>query len=103
MLLRLVAGAPLIFNDLGQLSAGLDSSLFWIKVVAMVSGGVLIAGLWTPFSGAVQAMLDVWFALSGHSEEGHLSRAAIGLSLMVLGPGAWSVDARLYGRKQIDL
>ena len=27
--------------------------------------------------------------------------AALGLSLATLGPGAWSVDARLFGRKRI--
>jgi putative oxidoreductase len=102
LLLRLAAGAPLLFNDLSQLSAGPDSALFWIKVVAIVCGGLLIAGLWTPFSGAAQACLDLWLAISDH-QDGHLSRAVIGFSLVVLGPGACSIDARLYGRRRIDL
>jgi putative oxidoreductase len=25
----------------------------------------------------------------------------LGLSLAMIGPGAWSIDARLFGRKQI--
>jgi putative oxidoreductase len=29
--------------------------------------------------------------------------AVIGLSLAMLGPGSWSIDARLFGRKRIDL
>jgi hypothetical protein len=29
--------------------------------------------------------------------------ALIGMSLVMLGPGSWSIDARLYGRKRIDL
>jgi hypothetical protein len=29
--------------------------------------------------------------------------AALGVSLVMPGPGAWSVDARLFGRKQIDI
>lgn len=29
--------------------------------------------------------------------------ALIGVSLVMLGPGAWSIDARVYGRKRIDL
>ena len=28
--------------------------------------------------------------------------SALGLSLSMLGPGAWSLDARLFGRKQIN-
>jgi len=27
--------------------------------------------------------------------------AALVISLAMIGPGAWSIDARLYGRKQI--
>jgi len=32
-----------------------------------------------------------------------ISRAAIAVSLVMLGPGAWSIDRRLFGRKRIDL
>jgi uncharacterized membrane protein YphA (DoxX/SURF4 family) len=28
--------------------------------------------------------------------------AAVGLALALLGPGSWSIDARLFGRKRID-
>jgi hypothetical protein len=33
----------------------------------------------------------------------HLTRAAVGASLAMLGPGAFSIDAKLYGRKLIEL
>jgi uncharacterized membrane protein YphA (DoxX/SURF4 family) len=33
----------------------------------------------------------------------HLTRAVIDVALMGLGPGAWSLDSRLYGRKRIEL
>ena len=29
--------------------------------------------------------------------------AVLALSIAMLGPGAWSVDARLFGRKRFDL
>ena len=35
--------------------------------------------------------------------ETHILIATTYLSLMLLGPGAWSVDARLYGRRRVDL
>jgi uncharacterized membrane protein YphA (DoxX/SURF4 family) len=41
-------------------------------------------------------------ALSGSGFE-HIVRGMIGLSVAMLGPGAWSVDARLFGRKRIDV
>jgi len=29
--------------------------------------------------------------------------AALGAALAMVGPGAWSIDARLFGRKRIDI
>jgi hypothetical protein len=29
--------------------------------------------------------------------------AVLGASLAMVGPGAWSIDARLFGRKQIHM
>ena len=35
--------------------------------------------------------------------EAVLELAGLCLGLVMIGPGAWSIDARLFGRKQIDL
>jgi uncharacterized membrane protein YphA (DoxX/SURF4 family) len=47
---------------------------------------------------------EVWIFFSrGDGANLHLLLAALGVSLVMLGPGAWSVDARLFGRKRIDI
>jgi uncharacterized membrane protein YphA (DoxX/SURF4 family) len=33
----------------------------------------------------------------------HLLLAILGISLAMLGPGAWSIDALLFGRKRITV
>jgi uncharacterized membrane protein YphA (DoxX/SURF4 family) len=33
----------------------------------------------------------------------HILLGALGIALAMLGPGAWSVDARLFGRKRIQI
>jgi putative oxidoreductase len=67
-------------------------------------GILLLAGLWTPIAGALQAIIEVWIFLSrGDSTSLNFLLAALGVSLVMLGPGAWSVDARLFGRKRIDI
>jgi hypothetical protein len=33
----------------------------------------------------------------------HILLAALGAGLAMIGPGAWSVDARLFGRKRIRI
>jgi len=73
-------------------------------VVAISVGILLLAGLWTPFVGALQAIVEFSTILSSGNEASlHLLLAALGVSLVMLGPGAWSVDARLFGRKRIDI
>jgi uncharacterized membrane protein YphA (DoxX/SURF4 family) len=71
--------------------------------IASAAGMLLLAGLWTPFVGATVAAVELWLALFGHSSAGdgwiHFSSAVMGASLALIGPGAWSVDSRLFGRK----
>jgi len=63
---------------------------------------LLITGFWTPIGGLLQALVEFSSVLAGAGSE-HIVRGTIGLSVAMLGPGAWSVDARLFGRKRIDV
>ncbi len=72
--------------------------------VAMAGGILLLAGLWTPLAGAVIALDEAWIAFSNQfAPQGHLLVAALGVCLAMLGPGAWSVDARLFGRRVFEM
>jgi len=79
----------------------------WLHAAQLAVIGVgilLLAGLWTPIAGALQAIIELWDMLSARDPAVvHLTLAALGFSLAMLGPGAWSVDARLFGRKRIDI
>ena len=79
----------------------------WATVIGLVSvlaSALVLAGLWTPYAagmlGAAQlaALLPGGFCL-----ERQLLRAAMAAALVMLGPGAWSIDGRLFGRKRIEL
>jgi putative oxidoreductase len=59
-------------------------------------------GLWTPLAAVAGSATQVILMIFGHRFELSLVVfAAVGLSLAMLGPGAWSFDARLFGRKRI--
>jgi putative oxidoreductase len=70
-----------------------------------VVGGVAVLiwiGLWTPFAAVTGAAIQIIVITFGHPCNLSLRTfAAVGLSLALLGPGAWSIDARLFGRKRI--
>jgi putative oxidoreductase len=59
-------------------------------------------GLWTPLVAVCGAAIQVViFTLGRGFGLSLLVYAAVSLSLALLGPGAWSLDARLFGRKRI--
>jgi putative oxidoreductase len=81
----------------------LDQSLSK-AVVEGAAALLLCAGLWTPIAGGVLAGLAVWTAFSRTDDPWALILlAAVGIALAMLGPGAWSIDARLFGRRRLML
>jgi uncharacterized membrane protein YphA (DoxX/SURF4 family) len=96
-LTSIVVSTTLIWNPAQPLlSAGYALQLF--------GGVLLVAGLWTPVAGPLQAAIEIWrAALTGSIGIAGVLSSAIGISLAMVGPGAWSVDARLYGRQRIDV
>jgi hypothetical protein len=70
----------------------------------LVLAVLLFAGLWTPLAGMLVAVVELARLLT-HSGDPwpHVLLGALGLGLALLGPGIWSVDARLFGWRRIDL
>jgi uncharacterized membrane protein YphA (DoxX/SURF4 family) len=63
---------------------------------------LLALGLWTPFAGSLQALLEcLGVHARGHFDRDHLMGVLLAVCLVMLGPGAWSLDARLLGRQRI--
>ena len=105
LLLRLVAAITAIVHHFMKLQAGPPISGVIIEGLCIAAGILLLAGLWTPVSGSAVAVLGLWHLISQQSADpwATLLLATIGAALAMLGPGAWSVDARLFGWKRIDL
>jgi putative oxidoreductase len=100
---RLVLGIALLYHGTALLRGGVPAVE---PIVPDLTGSVLglfiLAGLWTPAVGALVAVVQVWIALTGAGDEYvAIILAALGGTLAMIGPGAWSIDARLFGRKHI--
>lgn len=103
LLLRLMAGTTLIVHCV-LLHNGVSLQAITPHVIAASGGLLLLAGLWTPVTGAVVAVAELWIVFShGHDPWVSVLLAGLGAALALLGPGAWSVDARLYGLKRIEI
>src|SRR6202008_3426786 len=104
LILRLAAATPLVLGGASELRGASHSWLHLMQFVIIGLGILLFAGLWTPVVAALQATIEVWIVLTQGGEASiHYLLSALGASLVMLGPGAWSVDARLFGRKRIDV
>ena len=104
LIMRVVAGGALVYRGVAGLSGALAIGPEPVLLLKIVLGLFLIAGLWTPVTGGLVAVLEVaLFFLRSEDPWLHLLLATLGLCLALLGPGAWSIDARLFGWKRIDI
>jgi len=62
---------------------------------------LILVGLWTPLVGTLVVAVEIWMVFAGAANELSLLLAVLGGTLAMIGPGAWSIDARLFGRKHI--
>jgi putative oxidoreductase len=100
---RLVTGLALICRGIVALSEAHYSALQTTPQIAgTVLGLFIVAGLWTPAVGALIAVAELWIAFAGGGSTGMpIILAVLGGTLAMIGPGAWSIDARLFGRKRL--
>jgi len=102
--MRLVVGLELVIRRINELQSGPPIGLAIIPVLAIAAGILLFAGLWTPIAGALLTIVETWSAFSHpHDPWSYILLGTLGAALAMLGPGAWSVDARLFGWKRIDI
>jgi hypothetical protein len=104
LLIRLVVCNALLIHAVTALRAGppLGPGLFDAFLILM--GLLLAAGFWTPMVGVLIAASALLHALSHPAVRGYcLIVGTLGLALALLGPGAWSVDACLFGWKRLEI
>ena len=100
-MLRLLVGGVLIYCPISSLTDALRFEIAVPELMGAAAGALIIAGLWTPVTGIIVSAVQVWIAFSRPSGAVPIALAVLGLSLAMIGPGAWSIDALLFGRKQI--
>jgi hypothetical protein len=66
-------------------------------------GILILPGLWTPVLGTFIALVEAWqFVTLDGDRWVSLLLGTIGGALAMLGPGLWSLDARLFGWKRVQ-
>ena len=103
LLLRLIAGITLIVPWVRLHNDALLPAIM-PPMIAAAGGLLLLAGFWTPVAGVIVAIAELWIVFSqGYDPWLSIMLAGLGAALALLGPGVWSVDARLYGWRRIEI
>ena len=103
LLLRVVGGSMLVVRASAMLWNDPPITKTITSAFLAGCGLLLLPGLWTPIAGALVALLETWqtMMLTGDHRTS-LLLGTIGGALAMLGPGLWSVDARLFGWKRVQ-
>ena len=104
LLMRIVAAIALGDQAVVQVRAiGLNGSSV-PAILAAAAGILLLAGLWTPAVGTILAVLELSNVFSQPGDPWiYILLCTITAALAMLGPGAYSADARIFGWKRIEI
>jgi len=104
LLLRLVIGFFLVHDGIIAFIGRPQGESIALHAIAAIAAILLLIGLWTPIAGTLVALTEPWIALRGTEHlRSVILLATIAIAIAILGPGAQSIDAFLFGRKRLDV
>jgi putative oxidoreductase len=104
LLQRTLTSAIVFFYGMSHLLEPASLATRLPFLIASVAAVFLFLGLWTPVAGTVISVVGTWlfFAVCRAHSLTAVIVAVLGVSVAMIGPGIWSIDARLYGRKHLQ-
>ena len=93
----------LVVQGVSELLPGPPPGAVLFQALSIGLGILLLAGLWTPVAGTLVAAEALWSVFSSGHPWCWIMLATLGAALALVGPGAWSIDARLFGWRRLEI
>lgn len=112
IVLRLAVALALVVQGAACLAGEQTPGACAVAVTAALTAGLLLVGLVTPFAAALAALLGMGLAMTWlpaptpNAFEVPLTAAlfvSAAMAIILLGPGAFSLDAAMFGRREIPI
>jgi uncharacterized membrane protein YphA (DoxX/SURF4 family) len=104
LLLRVVACSLTAYEGIAAAFAPIPYAVVMQQIIAMICAFLLLIGLATPLAAIALSLCEVWVVFSNRAQwPVAVALGGVAFALAMLGPGSISIDARLFGRKRIDL
>lgn len=104
LLIRILAGGIAIVCGVNGFRSGPPLATALLHAFHLGLGVLLVIGLWTPVSGMLLALTAFWNAfLYPQYRWDCVVVGTLGAALALVGPGLWSVDARLFGWRRLEI
>ena len=103
LLLVRIAVAVMLVDGLAYSFVQLGSA--WFLLAPATVAIALCIGVVTPIASVLCVVLELvpWTTATGSIEAAHVCAVLTAIALFMLGPGAYSLDARLFGRRRVVL
>ena len=102
--MRVTASTCLTLYATGALFSDATTASAGFALLSLAAALLLLAGLWTPVAGVLAAVAAGWHGVALPLDvRADALLGVLGIALVLLGPGAWSADARLFGWKRLEI
>lgn len=102
--MRIGAATTLLNQGIVKLRTGGTIEPLVLSMLGAAAGILLLAGLWTPVAAGTVTAIELRNAFSQFGDPWlYIVLATLAAGLALVGPGAWSVDAHLFGWKRVGI
>jgi uncharacterized membrane protein YphA (DoxX/SURF4 family) len=104
LILRLAAGGFLLVQGMAGFVAGAAWLAITLACMSVAVGLLIMFGLWTPVGCLSAVIAESWLLFIGSiAPQSAILHLSITVAVAMLGPGSWSIDAVLFGRRRLNL